>query len=100
MRWALVALVRVYQWTIAPCLPPSCRFYPSCSHYAVEALKVHGAIRGSLLTIRRILRCNPWCDGGFDFVPPPRRRGRRGSAAPADPRDPELEIPPADKARA
>jgi putative membrane protein insertion efficiency factor len=78
----LVGLVRAYQWLIAPCLPPSCRFHPSCSRYAIEALKVHGAIRGSLLAIRRILRCNPWCDGGFDFVPPPRPRRRHSDGTP------------------
>ena len=70
----LVFLIRVYQRFISPFLPPSCRFYPSCSAYAVEALTVHGALRGSWLALRRLLRCGPWHPGGLDPVPP-RRSG-------------------------
>ena len=66
----LVALVNVYRRWISPFLPPSCRFYPSCSAYAVEALTVHGALRGSWLALRRLLRCGPWHPGGLDPVPP------------------------------
>jgi uncharacterized protein len=55
-------------------LPPRCRFHPSCSQYAVEALTVHGAARGSWLAIRRVGRCHPWHDGGLDPVPPPTAR--------------------------
>jgi putative membrane protein insertion efficiency factor len=65
----LVVLVRAYQWMIRPVIGENCRFVPSCSHYAVEALQVHGAVRGTWLTGRRILRCNPWVHGGFDPVP-------------------------------
>jgi putative membrane protein insertion efficiency factor len=66
----LVALVTVYRRFISPVIPPSCRFTPSCSAYAVEALRVHGALRGSWLTLRRLLRCAPWHPGGWDPVPP------------------------------
>jgi len=65
-----VGVVRAYQYTLASVLGGQCRFDPSCSDYAVEALRTHGAARGSWLSARRIVRCNPWCDGGFDPVPP------------------------------
>ncbi|WNV91425.1 membrane protein insertion efficiency factor YidD [Umezawaea sp. Da 62-37] len=68
----LILPVRLYQRFISPYLPPSCRFYPSCSAYAVEALTVHGALRGSWLTLRRLARCGPWHPGGLDPVPPRR----------------------------
>jgi putative membrane protein insertion efficiency factor len=66
----LAGAVRAYQWTIRPIIGAHCRFEPSCSHYAIEALAVHGALRGSALAARRVLRCNPWHAGGFDPVPP------------------------------
>lgn len=66
---ALKACVHTYQWTIRPVLGANCRFYPGCSDYAAEALRVHGALRGSALAARRVLRCNPWHEGGFDPVP-------------------------------
>lgn len=69
MTRVLVFLVRVYQWTIAPALPPSCRFYPSCSRYMIEALETHGPIRGLWLGLKRLLRCHPGCPGGVDPVP-------------------------------
>jgi len=62
-------LVRCYRLLLSPILPPACRFYPSCSEYAEEALCRHGAWRGSWLTAGRILRCGPWHDGGYDPVP-------------------------------
>lgn len=71
MRLVLTAAVRCYRWFLSPLLGPNCRFYPSCSCYAEEALQRHGAIRGSYLTMRRIMRCHPWHDGGYDPVPPP-----------------------------
>ena len=69
MKHVLIALVRLYQRLISPLLPPACRFYPSCSAYAVEALRRHGALRGSWLTVRRLSRCHPFCEGGVDRVP-------------------------------
>jgi putative membrane protein insertion efficiency factor len=68
MRWAILP-VRLWQWTLRPLLGPNCRFVPSCSDYAIEAIERHGAIRGTRLAAGRILRCNPWCAGGFDPVP-------------------------------
>ncbi|ABK46243.1 protein of unknown function DUF37 [Magnetococcus marinus MC-1] len=65
----LVLLVRFYQLFISPVLPPSCRHSPTCSQYAIEALQKHGAIKGSWLAFRRVLRCNPWHPGGYDPVP-------------------------------
>lgn len=67
--------IRGYQRFISPLFPPVCRFYPSCSAYAVEALRVHGALYGWWLAVRRIARCHPFNPGGLDPVPPP--RGRR-----------------------
>jgi uncharacterized protein len=72
----LIAAVRGYQRWISPALPPTCRFHPSCSAYAVEALQVHGVLRGLLLTVWRLLRCAPWHPGGIDPVPPRRRATR------------------------
>lgn len=69
IRAALIGLVRLYQVAISPLLPPSCRFYPSCSAYAAEALRRHGAARGSWLAVRRLARCHPFCQGGIDPVP-------------------------------
>ena len=63
--------VRSYQLTLRPVLGPNCRFTPSCSDYALEALALHGAARGAWLASRRVLRCNPWCAGGHDPVPRP-----------------------------
>ncbi|MFC0546374.1 membrane protein insertion efficiency factor YidD [Kutzneria chonburiensis] len=77
----LVLPIRGYQKWISPLFPPSCRFYPSCSAYAVEALTVHGAVRGSWLTIRRLLRCGPWHPGGLDPVPPRQRTGASSNTA-------------------
>ncbi|HEX6808797.1 MAG TPA: membrane protein insertion efficiency factor YidD [Gemmatimonadaceae bacterium] len=69
MRWLLIFLVRGYQVALSPLLPSTCRFMPSCSAYAVEALERHGALHGSWLTIRRLARCHPFCVGGYDPVP-------------------------------
>lgn len=65
----LMALVRAYQLAVSPLFANSCRFYPSCSAYGLEALRVHGALRGTWLTVRRLLRCHPWNPGGVDEVP-------------------------------
>lgn len=68
-RQLLAGLIRVYQRLVSPLLPPSCRFYPSCSQYALEAVTRHGALRGSWLAARRLARCHPFHSGGFDPVP-------------------------------
>ena len=67
--FALRLLIRLYQLCVAPLLGPRCRFYPSCSHYGLEAVERHGALLGGWLALKRILRCHPWHDGGFDPVP-------------------------------
>ncbi len=76
----LRGLVRVYQLTLSPFIGNQCRFHPTCSHYALEALEQHGALRGSYLTLRRIGRCHPYCAGGFDPVPAPEARQRLAPA--------------------
>ncbi|HVK25918.1 MAG TPA: membrane protein insertion efficiency factor YidD [Actinokineospora sp.] len=80
----LLVPVRVYRRWISPVLPPACRFYPSCSEYAVTALTTHGAARGSWLAVRRLLRCGPWHPGGFDPVPPRTPKNQSGASAPVD----------------
>jgi uncharacterized protein len=70
MRRILMAVIRLYQWTVSPLLGPRCRFYPSCSCYAHTAIERHGAWRGSWLGLKRLLRCHPFTDGGYDPVPP------------------------------
>ena len=69
MKTVLRFLLRFYQLAISPMMRPSCRFHPSCSNYALEALQVHGAARGSWLAAKRIGRCHPWGGQGFDPVP-------------------------------
>ena len=69
VRQALIALVRGYQVVLSPMMGGACRFEPSCSNYMIEALAVHGAIKGTLLGLWRILRCHPWGDYGYDPVP-------------------------------
>ena len=69
MRHVLKILIRAYQLVLSPLLGPRCRFYPSCSQYAIEAIESHGAVRGSWLSAKRICRCHPFNPGGFDPVP-------------------------------
>jgi len=71
-RYVLLGLLWVYQHGISPLTPPSCKFYPSCSSYAVTAVTRHGALRGTWFAVRRVLRCHPWAAGGVDDVPPVR----------------------------
>jgi putative membrane protein insertion efficiency factor len=73
MSRLLVWLLRGYQLLVSPMLGQNCRFYPTCSIYAIEALRAHGAARGSWLALRRVCRCHPWHPGGVDPVPPVRQ---------------------------
>jgi len=99
LTWILVGLIRGYQLVISPLLPPSCRFHPSCSAYGLDAMRTHGAVKGFALTGWRLVRCNPWNDGGIDPVPArghwlpdvdrmgEPRRGTMGSHDRVDPSD-------------
>lgn len=71
MKRVLVLGVRAYQVLLSPLLPAACRYTPSCSHYAIEALETHGALRGGWLAVKRIARCHPFHAGGYDPVPDP-----------------------------
>ncbi|OIK12772.1 membrane protein insertion efficiency factor YidD [Bacillus sp. MUM 116] len=74
LKKAFIGLIRFYQVGISPLKPPTCRFYPTCSHYGLEAIQRFGAIKGGLLTIKRILKCHPFHPGGFDPVPEKKKR--------------------------
>lgn len=76
MRRTLIVILRGYQLFISPLLGQHCRFHPSCSNYGIEAICLHGALRGGWLTLRRVLRCHPWHAGGLDPVPEPRSEDR------------------------
>ena len=67
---SLIGIVKAYRLFLSPWLGSVCRFEPTCSRYAIEALEVHGAAKGSYLTLHRLSRCHPWCAGGLDPVPP------------------------------
>ena len=67
-----MGVIKGYQLLVSPLLGPTCKYYPSCSHYGLEAVRRHGAVRGSVMAAWRVLRCNPWSNGGVDEVP---RRG-------------------------
>lgn len=70
MQKALIALLRGYRYALSPMLGSHCRFHPSCSSYAIEALETHGTLKGMWLASKRLGRCHPWCEGGYDPVPP------------------------------
>ena len=70
MKRLLLALIAGYRLLLSPLLGPSCRFYPTCSAYAAEAIESHGALKGAWLAVKRIARCHPWHPGGVDPVPP------------------------------
>ncbi len=76
MRLVAEILIRLYQWTLSPLLGPACRFHPTCSQYALEAIRRFGVVRGSWLAVCRIGRCHPWHEGGYDPVPPQGRSSR------------------------
>ncbi|WP_338055032.1 membrane protein insertion efficiency factor YidD [Sulfobacillus harzensis] len=69
MKYVVLGLIRVYQRYVSPMTPPSCRYVPTCSQYAVESVSKYGALKGSWLAIRRISRCHPFHEGGYDPVP-------------------------------
>jgi putative membrane protein insertion efficiency factor len=92
---ALMLLVGLYRRWISPFTPPSCRFTPTCSGYALEALRTHGFLKGSALSAWRILRCNPFVKGGYDPVPPASRSGRARSGDKARTETKRQEKPPA-----
>ncbi len=69
MARILVSIVKAYQLVLSPFFGQQCRFYPTCSHYAIEAIHKHGAMLGSYYTVRRLSRCHPWCAGGHDPIP-------------------------------
>lgn len=88
MRRLLIWIIRGYQKLISPLLGNNCRFYPTCSQYAIEALQIHGAFKGGLLAVWRILRCNPW--GGFGRDPvPPKGKWRNPPQEKAEPPQPD-----------
>ncbi len=99
---ALLAAIRFYSRAISPALPPRCRFYPTCSAYAAEAVERHGAARGTWLAVRRLVKCAPWHPGGVDLVPgEPGRTGTaeavRSSSTAASHTTPHRANPPVDR---
>lgn len=82
MQALLSSIIRAYRYFLSPLLGNHCRFHPTCSSYALEALELHGALRGSWLTLTRLLRCHPLHDGGLDPVPPARPPHRSGEDSP------------------
>jgi putative membrane protein insertion efficiency factor len=78
----LVLFLKGYRMFVSPLYGQVCRYHPSCSAYALEAVETHGALRGSWLATRRLVRCHPWTAGGFDPVPPPRTRATTGAPTP------------------
>jgi hypothetical protein len=91
----LVGLLRVYRSVVSPLYGPVCRYYPSCSAYAMQAVQTHGGVRGGWLAARRLARCHPWADGGIDRVPPSGAYRWWGRVMPADDRG-RLGTPTAD----
>lgn len=77
MKKFLIAVINFYKKNISPLTAPKCKYYPSCSSYSIEAIQVHGALKGSFLAIWRILRCNPFSKGGYDPVPEKKRKTKR-----------------------
>jgi len=69
MRSFFIGFIKLYQWLISPLLGPSCRFHPTCSHYAIEAIEKHGVFKGGYLSVRRLIKCQPFHQGGLDPVP-------------------------------
>ena len=80
MKHLLIGFIRAWRFAISPLYGQVCRYYPSCSQYALDAVREYGSVRGSWLAVRRLARCHPWAAGGVDHVPP--RRARRGGGVP------------------
>jgi uncharacterized protein len=80
-RYAAIALVHAYRWTVSPLLGDRCKYHPSCSQYAIDALRRYGLAKGTVLAGWRLLRCNPWSHGGVDYVEDQRLFGRRSGAS-------------------
>ncbi|MBT3010934.1 MAG: membrane protein insertion efficiency factor YidD [Candidatus Thiodiazotropha sp. (ex Lucina aurantia)] len=78
MRRIVISLIKLYQTILSPFVGQHCRFYPSCSTYALEALEKHGTLQGLWLSIKRVSRCHPWHEGGVDPVPEPRKKQLHG----------------------
>ncbi|MBL1379366.1 MULTISPECIES: membrane protein insertion efficiency factor YidD [Zobellella] len=74
LQWLSIGLIRLYQLVISPLLGPRCRFTPTCSQYAIEAIRLHGFLKGGWLTVKRLLKCHPLGPSGHDPVPQPKRR--------------------------
>jgi putative membrane protein insertion efficiency factor len=74
MKYVLIGLLKAYRFAISPLYGQVCRYHPTCSAYALEAVQTHGAARGTWLAVRRVARCHPWAAGGLDPVPPPKNR--------------------------
>ncbi|WP_112180995.1 membrane protein insertion efficiency factor YidD [Paraliobacillus zengyii] len=74
MKYLFLGIIRIYQKIISPIKPPSCRFYPTCSQYGMEAIRRFGALKGGYLTVKRIIKCQPFHSGGFDPVPEKRQK--------------------------
>ena len=85
MKHLILLLIKTYQLTVSPFFGSCCRFYPSCSVYAAEAVTVHGALRGSWLTVRRLGRCHPWCVGYDDPVPPVKDKNKNNTHTKTEP---------------
>lgn len=94
-RTSLILIIRTYRLLLSPWLGSACRFEPTCSLYAIQALEQHGAAAGSALTLARLARCHPWCEGGCDPVPaqPPRLFGGLSSTRSATPRSATPPLP-------
>ncbi|MDY9919174.1 MAG: membrane protein insertion efficiency factor YidD [Proteiniphilum sp.] len=80
LTWILLLPVYFYRAVISPLMPPSCRYTPTCSQYTIEALKKHGPFKGSYLSAKRIISCNPWGGSGYDPVPDPKPKKRKPKA--------------------
>jgi putative membrane protein insertion efficiency factor len=74
MKYIFIGIIRLYQYIISPLLPNSCRYYPTCSQYSIQAFQKHGVMKGLWLSVKRISRCHPWHEGGYDPVPDPKSK--------------------------